>query len=262
MRAVISNSRSEPGAELKIAADERRDKMSVRGHIQASEEWMANRGKHGEEKLGNSTLGTRDQIVTDGIVEQTTPKTYPETPRKKIRNDMLTTPESKRQKRDNGVFPTPSTGYGGEEGIFGTPSTTRSKGGLMWGGNERSRHLLSPSATPTPTRFRDAAESARLTGEDTDHEITEQVIELLKDQSIEKDTSNAVYQLLNKYALRTQGIIKGRDITRVALKAKDGKIAELQHRIVALETEREMDKLLIKHLKSDMEAPPSSRNKS
>jgi hypothetical protein len=38
----------------------------------------------------------------------------------------------------------------------------------------------------------------------------------------------------------------------VALKAKDAKIAELQQKIAAMESERELDKRIIRHYKSDM----------
>ena len=55
--------------------------------------------------------------------------------------------------------------------------------------------------------------------------------------------------------------MKGRDITRVALKAKDAKIAELQQKITALEKEREMDKSIIRHFKSDMAESIASRQR-
>jgi len=74
----------------------------------------------------------------------------------------------------------------------------------------------------------------------------------LKDQHIDEETTSNLRTLLNKHALKISGIAKGRDITRVALKAKDAKIAELQQKITSLESEREMDKTVIRHFKADM----------
>jgi len=108
--------------------------------------------------------------------------------------------------------------------------------------------------TPTPNRFRDATESHSNRGEST-HEgfdITEEVMELLRDQHLDADTTLSLREILNKYALKAQGIAKGRDVTRLSLKSKAAKIAELQQRITALETEHEMDKVAIKHFKNDM----------
>jgi hypothetical protein len=77
-------------------------------------------------------------------------------------------------------------------------------------------------------------------------------MDLLRDQHIDEETTTSLKELLNKHALKISGISKGRDITRVALKAKDAKIAELQQKIAAMESERELDKRIIRHYKSDM----------
>lgn len=75
---------------------------------------------------------------------------------------------------------------------------------------------------------------------------------VLKDQNLDEGTASKLRDLLNKHALRVSGIVKGRDITRLALKVKDTKIAELQQRITALETGREMDKTTIAQFKRDI----------
>ena len=84
-------------------------------------------------------------------------------------------------------------------------------------------------------------------------------MDLLKDQHIDDETRSILKELLSKHAMKISGIAKGRDITRIALKAKDAKIAELQQKITALETEREMDKTIIRHFKSDMAQSISSK---
>ena len=157
------------------------------------------------------------------------------------------TPGSKR-KRDEDTLPTPVTGGTKNGDIFNTPS---SRG--IWGRTQHSG-LRSPSNTPTPSRFRDATEKGETRGETTNqgYDITEEIFELLRSQHIDEETSSSLRQLLNKHALKISGIAKGRDVTRLALKAKDVKIAELQEKITALEIEREMDKTIIRHFKSDM----------
>jgi hypothetical protein len=82
---------------------------------------------------------------------------------------------------------------------------------------------------------------------------------LLKNTPIDAETTSKLQELLNRHALRVSGIARGRDITRVALKAKDARIAELQQKIAALEAEREMDKIMIGNLKKDMANTGSDR---
>ncbi len=67
---------------------------------------------------------------------------------------------------------------------------------------------------------------------------------------------NELVELLNMHDLRTKGIIKGRDITRLAIQAKDKKIGELQVRISTLEAEKEMNRNVISHLKMDIATSP------
>ncbi|QQK47945.1 Zinc finger, GRF-type [Penicillium digitatum] len=58
-----------------------------------------------------------------------------------------------------------------------------------------------------------------------------------------------VVSLLDRQDLKTQGIIRGRDLTRLALKKKDGEINKLQHRVSNLEAQRELDRSLIEGMK-------------
>lgn len=67
---------------------------------------------------------------------------------------------------------------------------------------------------------------------------------LLKDSYLDDETTASLRALLSKHAARVAGLAKGRDITRVALRAKEGRIAELVHRVSVLEGEREMDRVL------------------
>ena len=46
-----------------------------------------------------------------------------------------------------------------------------------------------------------------------------------------------------------QGVVRGRDITRLGLRAKEAKVVELQARVAALEAEREVDWGIIRRLR-------------
>lgn len=250
MRAVIENTRSEHnGTPTKPAMLEKRD--------------------DDDDEYGEWSLSPEEgQRLIQAIERTASGSPAPETPRKAIKTSIVATPGSKR-KREEGALPTPSTGtsQGGssyasaKEDIFTTPST-RLQGG-MWDGNERF-HIPSPSATPTPSRFREstaASETSTVTNLNP-YDISAEVLSLLQDQHIDEETTTSLKQLLNKHAMKISGIAKGRDITRIALKAKDAKIAELQQKISMLEGQREMDKTVIRHFKSDMTESVERRRRS
>jgi hypothetical protein len=122
---------------------------------------------------------------------------------------------------------------------------------MVNGANDRFG-FRSPSATPSHFSLQREASEDRGERPRQSYDITDGVMDLLRDQHIDEETTTSLKELLNKHALKISGISKGRDITRVALKAKDAKIAELQQKIAAMESERELDKRIIRHYKSDM----------
>lgn len=264
--AVISNSRSEPAVTLEPLKDrENNNKRTVEDHIEASNKWMAELVKREEEEFGEWPLSVNDEVsLTDTAEERDFAKPRnpaPETPMKAVKVDMFSTPGSKR-KRDNAeAWPTPNTGQIDSDDVFATPSVTRPKGG-MWDGNESSG-LFSPSTTPTPARFRDVNQTAKAVesiSDLKDYDITKEVMEILKEQSLDEEVSTKMRLALNRHALRTQGVARGRDITRLALKTKEDKIAELEQRIVELQNERELDKIIIRHCKSDIAQSLNNRS--
>lgn len=212
---VINNSRSEIETDSTRGGNVKGDKRTVEGHMKASNEWMADLGGDMRE---------------------------PETPRKAVKTSGFATPGTGSTKAwERNALPTPDTK--GE--AFFTPAS-RNKGG-MWDGNETA-------TTPTPVRSRDLAGASTSPGSVStplnNYDISEEALELLKDQDIDEEIKGELKQMLSRNALRISGIVKGRDIARVALKVKDTKIAELRQRIEGLEMEREMDKTLIRQLKS------------
>ncbi|CAG8975006.1 hypothetical protein HYALB_00012138 [Hymenoscyphus albidus] len=172
-----------------------------------------------------------------------------DTPRKVAKINPFETPTGKRISAAD--IPTPSSGnLGGlkPKNLFGTPAV-RVNGGI-WDDNEPFVRTL--FATPTtPSRFRDAVTESP-NNEQTGLDVTDEVMGILKDSNLDEPTTQKLRDCLTRTSLKISGIVRGRDITRIALKNKDTKIAELQQRITKLETEKEMDKLVIKHFKSDV----------
>jgi hypothetical protein len=166
----------------------------------------------------------------------------PETPRKVVKTDALSTPGKRRY--DEMAFATPTQD---SDDVFTTPTT-----GLKGRNLFSTTGLPSPAVTPSPHRFKDIrAESS---------ELATEILNSLRDSGVEVPTIAiaSVKDICSRYNLKTQGIARGRDISRMAIKTKDGQIAELQHRIAALEAERETNKAVVRHLRRDMEL---SRNK-
>lgn len=261
MRAVINNSRSEQDP-IKTPTDSAREaafnKSTLGGTGAISREGVKALGTDGDDgggdEFGEWPLTAEEELQ----LSQVHFPALPETPQKTAKRDVIATPGSKRT-REEDTLPTPQTRTTSklepclkDDDVFTSP-TKRLKGG-MWDSTEKSG-LLSPSVTPNPGRIRNStSEKTDPTTQETstDYDITEQVIELLQGQTISNETALKLRDTLNKYALKTSGIIKGRAITRLALKTKDVTISELQQRITSLETERAMDKAIIKNIKSDI----------
>lgn len=176
----------------------------------------------------------------------------PETPRKAAKTDIFTTPGKKRHgEMDNGATTTAALPTPGSDDVF-TSSATGTRGKDIFSAASAA-WLLSPDETPTPLRYRDGFVGTSPGGES---ELVKDVGDALREISLHlgQNVMEALRPVLDRYALRTQGIAKGRDISRVAVKAKEEKIVELQGRIAVLEAERETNRAVIRHLRRDLEA--------
>ncbi|OAP64003.1 hypothetical protein AYL99_03230 [Fonsecaea erecta] len=163
------------------------------------------------------------------------------TPKKAPRTDSLTSPGKRRFSQTTAQTATADETWPLSDDVFTTPSATH---------KSMSSGLLSPSTTPAnraTQHFLPEPEPSTLASE---------VLDILRGSRIDPAVERELVDLLNRHDLRTQGIIKGRDITRLAVQAKDKKIAELQARIATLEAEKETNKRVISHLKHDMAASP------
>jgi hypothetical protein len=140
-----------------------------------------------------------------------------------------------------------SDGWPLSDDVFATPSTSHTM--------SAGTGLLSPSMTPAhpPPRFQLLGQSQV---EPEHSSLATEALAILKDSHLGSKIEQDLVDLLNKHDLRTQGAIKGRDITRLAVQAKETKIAELQARISVLEAERETNRTVIQHLKHDMATSP------
>ena len=251
-KVVLSNHRSEaePFRQPAKTLDNSRTTVTSFG----TKNWIQNLGKKGQDVEDNDgdEFGVSQEDEQDFIAASTgnngcapfsglPASSSPETPRKAIKTDVFTTPTSKR-KRDDGYLPTPHTSGRGSP----TPTKSRLNGGI-WDGNERSS-----LTTPTPRRFQEDLAQSSPGQSQQNYDISNQVMELLKDQNIDDETSSKLSELLARHALRVSGILKGREAIRTSLKKKDETISELKQRISALEVDQGMDKSIIKHLKDSL----------
>ncbi|KAB8206101.1 hypothetical protein BDV34DRAFT_212541 [Aspergillus parasiticus] len=136
------------------------------------------------------------------------------TPQKTPRTDYLTSP-SKRKLSDM-----ESTSSLTPTSVFSPPSTAC---------------RLPPasaeiSMTPTPSKYRNAlsADSAADTSE-----LSLQALRILESHNavVPRKAQEELTELLNRHDMKTRGIIRGRDISRSAIKKKDEEIMELNERI-------------------------------
>ncbi len=170
----------------------------------------------------------------------------PETPRKAIKIDLLSTPG--KRKRDElesesaAAWPTPTSGANTD--IFTTPSTNARANTLF----PPSAGLPSPAETPSPRRFKDA-----LAGNSQDSDLATEMLQALQTASISPDILATVKAICNKHALFTHGVIKGRDISRSLIASKNERITELQGEIEGLRAERETNRAVIRHLRREAE---------
>ncbi|KFY41539.1 hypothetical protein V495_04895 [Pseudogymnoascus sp. VKM F-4514 (FW-929)] len=253
-KAVLHNSRSEAGPSITPEKPGNREQDSEGSKV-------VDLDKDGEDEFGEWPLGAEDELEVMEAAERAVSMGPPETPRKALKTSTFTTPGSKRARSGEDSWPTPATNTTSRaEDIFGTPTPARLQHPELDSASKRA--LISPSASPTPNRRLDfgsvAASGAR---GPTDYEITEEVLQLLEGQTVEDETIANIRGLLNRYALKNSGIEKGRDVTRLALKARDAKIEDLQQQVATLESKREMDKAIIRHFKDDMSASVTKRGR-
>lgn len=104
-------------------------------------------------------------------------------------------------------------------------------------------------SSSTQGRYTDAL----LNPADSTSSLTNEALTALSGTSVTDEVLTALRRILSKHDLKSQGVVKGRDISRLALKAKEAKIVELQARVASLEAERELDRGVIRSLRWERE---------
>lgn len=165
-----------------------------------------------------------------------------ETPKKAPRTDSLTSPGKRTHGQMTGKTNVANDTWPLSDDVFATPTTSNKSG---------STGLLSPSNTPA----KGLSQPVPPLNDDLSP-LAAEALKILTNIQLSSKVETDLVDLLNKHDLRTQGIIKGRDITRLAVQAKEKKIAELQARISTLEAERDTNRRVITHLKHDMSSSP------
>ena len=166
-----------------------------------------------------------------------------ETPRKTARTAQITSPgKSSHSSKSFRTVTSESTLHFSDD-VFTTPSTSR----------PNRSGLLSPTQTPVKGNSQ--------TCQDLDSStLAAQALAILQPANLNSKIEEELVELLEKYELRAQGIAKGRDITRLAVQAKDRRISELQARIQGLEAEKETSRTVIGHLKHDIAISPQKKD--
>jgi hypothetical protein len=176
----------------------------------------------------------------------------PETPHKAQKAGVYATPATtgKRKLPWLEESKTPSTATTTNGGYFDTPSKQPMQSSSAIETPTGPATIATASSPSPPTRFKDALHNPA----DSSSSLTSEVLAALSSVKLPKDVLEQVRSICTKHDLRNQGIVKGRDISRLALKAKDAKITELQARMASLEADREVERNLGRMKRWDSES--------
>lgn len=203
------------------------------------------------------------------LVDATEASGPPETPRKAAKTGIYATPATTVEKKrtipwlqeSGGVSAfaptTPTAATDGQEDYLDSPSKPSTKIlppiAEQTYGPTPTLQALTPGThpkSPSPsTRHKDALANPA----DSSSSLTSEALAALDAVAIPPNILSNLRSVLSKHDLKTQGVVKGRDISRLALKAKEAKIVELQARIASLEAEREVDRGVIRGLRWEAE---------
>ncbi|KAL5042644.1 hypothetical protein BDW71DRAFT_200404 [Aspergillus fruticulosus] len=103
-----------------------------------------------------------------------------------------------------------------------------------------------PFLTPTQARYRNSGESMEV-GESplaTSSDLAAQVLRILESRGVDVpvDVKEELRELFNRQEMKMKGVMRGRDISRAALKEKDEQIVRLNERIAMLESQLELER--------------------
>ncbi|KAJ9615187.1 hypothetical protein H2200_001261 [Cladophialophora chaetospira] len=254
--AVLANSRSEPEALVPPKTPRKQTTIGAFPTPQSRTKNVTPEGANTPTKVKDSGYFEPEETFEwsssddDELLkaeQELLERTPFETPKKASRTEVFTSPGKRTFAQMSSSRTVGDEALPLSDDVFTTPSTSHKPNGSG---------LRSPSKTPAnrPTQSGlPEAEPSLLAAE---------ALRILRDSNsqISSRVETELVELLNNHDLRTQGIIRGRDITRLAVQAKDKKIGELQARISTLESEKETNRRVISHLKMDIATSPKKGN--
>ncbi|EXL00150.1 hypothetical protein FOQG_00434 [Fusarium oxysporum f. sp. raphani 54005] len=165
----------------------------------------------------------------------------------KAAQSRFTTPTTTRSTDAISGMPTPSV----SRTLFPTSESKRQKQVSFEYTPSMSSTTLSANTTPskTPCRMQEPPASSP---PETSYDVTDEVMNLLRSQNIDKSVLSSVQSILETAARRTKGIVLGRDSARSSLKTKDDNIATMQERITALENRERMHRSQMTNIKAGL----------
>jgi hypothetical protein len=157
----------------------------------------------------------------------------PQTPRKAPRTAATTTPGKRARSRSPSALPTSTT----PPHTLSTPQINR----ILFPTSQQQQSDPYSPTSPSPPSIPNS------------NTLTYEILTLLTAHNItlSPPATAALSHICNTHALRTQGIARGRDVSREALKEKERKIEELKRRVEGLEAERERDRAVIGSLRKE-----------
>merc|ERR1712070_405595 len=189
--------------------------------------------------------------------------TAPETPNKAQKTGVYATPATSGKRKLPWEMPqqqpvTPSTaGTNGKPVIDYFQSPSKRPVAFSPISEEQEPVVETPYIAPTPTTAQTPTSArhhnALVNPADSASTLTAEALSALSAVRLPPDVLSNLRSILSKHDLKTQGVTRGRDISRLALKSKEAKIAELQKKIESLEADMELDRGVIRQLRWQIE---------
>ena len=255
--AVMNNSRSEPQSSDQPPRTPSRTSSvtgyqtpvtdsSSRFYSQPAHQLPSSRNPTKSSTKSQSTTGSRSQSLfdededgTQNLSPTSEPFDWPSSDDEDLASsvDRATMPpplHTPRKAAKLDLFATPETSTKRNFSEMSTPSTPRA-----------DFPITLSTETPVLCRFRSLDDGTQNSA------FAHEVLDILSSQDVglQKDAKDAVLAACNNFALRMQGVVKGREISREAVKVREERIRQLEERVSFLEVEKEREQAVNKHLK-------------
>ncbi|EME49950.1 hypothetical protein DOTSEDRAFT_31087 [Dothistroma septosporum NZE10] len=165
-----------------------------------------------------------------------------------LKEQEVMTPATAKKQTVNDYFISPSTAKVGHKAVSFEVISSPSEEATPLTPLPQAQEVPTPAAplTPSPpSRHKDALVNPA----DSASSLTTEVLAELASIKLRPEKLASIRSILSKHDLKTQGVTKGRDISRLAVKARDAKIVQLESTIASLEAQRELDRSVIDQLK-------------